>query len=101
MRPAVIVFPDFDAEHDRVEVTPVSRARAAFVLGEQSSAMWAIEPRPLAAVARLVNAAPAFQVSYSDAFAAAPVIVNELLRSAEARLDGPRQRHDATSADRS
>ena len=79
MRPAVIVFPDYDAEHIHVEVAPVSRARAAFVLGEQSSAMWAIEPRPLAAVARLVNAAPAYQVSYSNAFAAAPVIVKDLL----------------------
>jgi hypothetical protein len=82
LHPAVIVFPDYDDAHAGIDITPVSRARAAFVLGEQSSAMWAIEPRPLAAVARLVEQAPAFQVSYSDAFAAAPVIVGELLNSA-------------------
>ena len=78
LRPALIVFPNIEAEHDGVEVIPVSPARAAFVLGEQSSAMWAIEPRPLAALARLVTSVLAFQVSYGNAFDAAPVIV-ELL----------------------
>ena len=58
LRPAVIVFPDVDPDRTDVEVTPVSPARAAFVLGEQSSAMWAIEPRPLAAIARLVTPPP-------------------------------------------
>ena len=79
LRPAVIVFPDVDPDRTDVAATPVSPARAAFVLGEQSSAMWAIEPRPLAAIARLVTAVPAFQVSYGNAFDAAPVIINELM----------------------
>ena len=86
MRPSLIVFPDVDPERNDVDVTPVSPARAAFVLGEQSSALWAIEPRPLAAVARLVGSAPALQVSYGSAFDAAPVI-GELL--AEATPAGP------------
>ena len=80
--PPLVIFPDYDESNAGVEVRPVGRARAAFVLGEQSSALWAIEPRPLAAVARLVNAAPAYQVSYSNAFEAAPVIANELLPNA-------------------
>ncbi len=79
LRPAVIVFPDVDPDRTDVEATPVSPARAAFVLGEQSSAMWAIEPRPLAAIARLVTTVPAFQVSYGNAFDAAPVIIGELM----------------------
>jgi hypothetical protein len=79
LRPAVIVFPDVDPDRTEVVATPVSPARAAFVLGEQSSAMWAIEPRPLAAIARLVTAVPAFQVSYGNAFDAAPVIIGELM----------------------
>jgi hypothetical protein len=74
LRPGLIVFPDVDAERDGVQVTAVSPARAAFVLGEQSSAMWAIEPRPLAALERLVTSVPAYQVSYANAFDAAPVI---------------------------
>ena len=41
--------------------------------------MWAIEPRPLAAIARLVTAVPTFQVSYGNAFDAAPVIIDELM----------------------
>jgi len=79
LQPALIVFPDFRSDFDAVEVTPVSRAHAAFVLGEQSSALWAVEPRPLAALARLVTQAHAYRVSYGDAFAAAPVIVRDLL----------------------
>lgn len=79
LRPAVIVFPDVDPDRTDVVASPVSPARAAFVLGEQSSAMWAIEPRPLAAIARLVSSVPAFQVSYSNAFDAAPVIISELM----------------------
>lgn len=86
IRPAVIVFPDYATELDGVHVSAVSKARAAFVLGEQSSAMWAIEPRPLAAVARLVQLAPAYQVSYADAFEAAPVIVRDLLDSTPEEL---------------
>ena len=90
LRPAVIVFPDVDPDRSDVEFTPVSPARAAFVLGEQSSAMWAIEPRPLAAIARLVTAVPAFQVSYGNAFEAAPVIINELMDApAPAGLEPP------------
>ena len=84
LQPALIVFPDIDADHDGVEATPVSPARAAFVLGEQSSAMWAIKPRPLASLARLVTSVPAFQVTYGNAFDAAPVIV-DLLNGAERR----------------
>lgn len=79
LRPAVIVFPNVDPDRTDVEFTPVSPARTAFVLGEQSSAMWAIEPRPLAAIARLVASVPAFQVSYGNAFDAAPAIINELM----------------------
>jgi hypothetical protein len=79
LQPALIVFPDLRDGFDSVEIAPVSRARAAFVLGEQSSALWAVEPRPLAALARLVTQAPAYRVSYGDAFAAAPVIVRQLL----------------------
>ena len=82
LRPAVIVFPDVDPDRTDVQATPVSPARAAFVLGEQSSAMWAIEPRPLAAIARLVTTVPAFQVSYGNAFDAAPVIIGELMDAA-------------------
>lgn len=82
LRPAVIVFPDVDPDRSDVQATPVSPARAAFVLGEQSSAMWAIEPRPLAAIARLVTTVPAFQVSYGNAFDAAPIIINELMVAA-------------------
>ena len=82
LQPALIVFPDYQADFIGVEVGPVSRARASFVLGEQSSALWAVEPRPLAALARLVTQAPAFRVTYGDAFAAAPVIVADLLPAA-------------------
>ncbi len=85
LRPAVIVFPDVDPDRTDVVATPVSPARAAFVLGEQSSAMWAIEPRPLAAIARLVTTVPAFQVSYGNAFEAAPVIIGELMDAAPPR----------------
>jgi len=77
--PTVIVFPDVDADQQDVTMTPVSRARAAFLLGEQSSALWRIEPRPLAALEHLVTAAPAFVVTYSDAFRAAAMIRRELL----------------------
>jgi hypothetical protein len=79
LRPALVVFPDFRDGHDGVDAEPVSRARAAFVLGEQSSALWAVEPRPLAAVVRLVSQAPAYRVTYGDAHNAAPVIADELL----------------------
>lgn len=82
LRPSLIVFPDVDPARHDVEVTPVSAARAAFVLGEQSSALWAIEPRPLAAIARLVGSAQALQVSYGSAFEAAPVIVEHLADAA-------------------
>lgn len=82
LHPAVIVFPDVDPTRSEVAVTPVSPARAAFILGEQSSALWAIEPRPLAAIARLVTTVPAFTVSYGNAYDAAPVIINELMDSA-------------------
>jgi hypothetical protein len=81
LRAAAIVFPDVDAERPGVEVTPVTPARAAFVLGEQSSALWAIKPRPLATLARLVKTVPAFQVSYGNAFDAATVIAHDLLRA--------------------
>jgi hypothetical protein len=78
--PALIVFPEVDPERDAILVSEVSPARAAFVLGEQSSAMWAIEPRTLAALARLVTSVPAYQVSYANAFDAAPVIVDLLAK---------------------
>lgn len=87
LQPALIVFPDFRADYLRVDVEPVSRARAAFVLGEQSSALWAVEPRPLAALARLVAQAPALRVTYGDAHDAAPVIANELLPTAVPESD--------------
>ncbi|MEO8107909.1 MAG: PqqD family peptide modification chaperone [Actinomycetes bacterium] len=82
LHPAVIVFPDFDPDRTDVSTTTVSPARAAFVLGEQSSAMWAIEPRPLAAIARLVTTVPAFKVSYGNAFDAAPLIISDLMDAA-------------------
>lgn len=82
LRPALIVFPDFQAGHGGVDAQPVSRARAAFVLGEQTSALWAVEPRPLAALARLVSQAPAYRVTYGDAHDAAPVIATEFLPGA-------------------
>jgi hypothetical protein len=84
LRPALIVFPDINESRTEVAMTPVSPARAAFVLGEQSSAMWTIEPRPLAALARLVTSVPAYQVSYANAFDAAPVIV-DLLSNSDSR----------------
>jgi energy-coupling factor transporter ATP-binding protein EcfA2 len=84
LRPALVVFPEVDPSATSVTAEPVSRARAAFVLGEQSSAMWAITPRPLAALARLVTSVPAFQVTYGDAFGAAPVIVGLLEQAADA-----------------
>jgi hypothetical protein len=87
LRPALIVFPDIDEKRSDVAVTPVSPARAAFVLGEQSSAMWAIEPRPLAALARLVTSVPAYQVSYANAFDAAPIIVDLLSNSGSRHPD--------------
>ena len=77
--PTAIVFPDHDPEQQGVELQPVTRARAAFVLGEQSSALWAVEPRPLDALQRLVDAAPAYRATYSSAFEAAQTIVSELL----------------------
>jgi Coenzyme PQQ synthesis protein D (PqqD) len=85
LRPALIAFPDVDAERNDVDVEPVTPARAAFVLGEQSSALWAIEPRPLAALARLVLSVPAYQVTYSHAFDAARVIVDSLLPQTAAK----------------
>jgi len=72
--PALIIFPRYGADQGEPTLTPVSRATAAFWLGENSSALWAIEPRPLAALERLVTAAPAFEASYNDAFSAAPVV---------------------------
>ncbi len=92
LHPAVIVFPDFEPDTDGVDVQPVSRARAAFVLGEQSSALWAVEPRPLGALWRLVHRAPAYRVSYASAFDAAPIVVRELLVPGDANpppLPGP------------
>jgi hypothetical protein len=77
--PTLIVFPDHDPEQQGVELQPVSRARAAFVLGEQSSALWAVQPRPLAALQRLVDTAPAYRATYASAFDAASVITGELL----------------------
>lgn len=82
LQPALIVFPDFQAGCAGVAVEPVSPARAAFVLGEQTSALWAVEPRPLAALARLVGQAPAYQLSYGDAHDAVPVIAGDLLPEA-------------------
>jgi hypothetical protein len=79
LRPAVIVLPAFDATVPTVTVTPVSPARAAFLLGEESSALWAVQPRPLAALQRLVRAAPAWALTYPDAFDAVRVIVDDLL----------------------
>lgn len=78
LHPSLIVFPSFDADVHEVDVAEVSLARAAFVLAEQSSSLWAIQPRPLAAVERIVRVAPAVQVSYSDAFAAAATVVEVL-----------------------
>jgi hypothetical protein len=51
------------------------------VLGEQSSALWAVEPRPLDALVRLVTQAAAYRVGYGDAHDAAPVIATDLLPS--------------------
>ena len=89
LRPALIVFPDVQPEAKGVQAIPVTPARAAFVLGEQSSAMWAIEPRPLASLASLVTSVPSFQVTYGNAFDAAPHIVNELLAQAQPREPQP------------
>jgi energy-coupling factor transporter ATP-binding protein EcfA2 len=83
LRPALIVFPDHVATISDAEFEAVSRARAAFALGEQSSALWAVEPRPLAALARLVTRAPAYRVGYGDASTAAPLVV-DLLAKVEA-----------------
>ena len=82
IQPSLLVFPDITPDSTDVEVQAVSPARAAFLLGEQSSALWAIEPRPLAALERLVRAAPAYRVSYSNAFDAADVILRDLLPTA-------------------
>jgi energy-coupling factor transporter ATP-binding protein EcfA2 len=79
LRPEVVVFPTFDAAASAVTATAVSPARAAFLLGEESSALWAVQPRPLAALQRLVRAAPAWGLTYSDAFDAARVVVDDLL----------------------
>jgi len=79
MQPAVIVFPDVHEDQIGVDAQPLSKARAAFLLGEQSSALWAIEPRPLAALERLVRVAPAYRVAYGNAFDAAEVIINDLM----------------------
>jgi hypothetical protein len=79
VRPAVIVFPDFDASLSEVAVAPVSRARAAYLLGEQSSALWAVAPRPLGALTRLVSAVPAYRVSYGVGSAGASLVASELL----------------------
>lgn len=78
LHPSLIVFPGFEPDAREVDVAEVRRARAAFVLAEQSSSLWAIQPRPLAAIERIVSVAPAVQVSYSDAFAAAATIVEKL-----------------------
>lgn len=79
LQPALVVFPHYQPGHVDVDVEPVSRARAAYVLGEQSSALWAVEPRPLEALVRLVTQAAAYRVGYGDAHRAAPVIAAELL----------------------
>jgi hypothetical protein len=79
LRPAVIVFPDFDASRSEVAVTPISRARAAYLLGEQSSALWSVQPRPLDALVRLVSAVPAYRVSYGVGSAGASLVASSLL----------------------
>ena len=84
LRPSLIVFPDVDPDRSTVDVTPVSPARAAFVLGEQSSALWAIEPRPLAAIARLVGSVPSrSRCRTATRFDAAPAIGEQLSDTAE------------------
>ena len=88
IRPAVIVFPDFAAGFDGVEAAPVGRASAAYVLGEQSSALWAVEPRPLGSLERLVSSAAAYRVRYGSAFEAAPRILADLLPAVLPALPG-------------
>lgn len=81
LQPVLLVFPQYQPGRAGVDVEPVSRARAAYVLGEQSSALWAVEPRPLDALVRLVTQAAAYRVGYGDAHDAAPVIASDLLPS--------------------
>ena len=75
----LIVLPSFDPALDRVDVAPVTPARAALALGQNSSALAAVRPRPLAALAALVSAVPTVLVRYPDAFLAAQTVHDLLL----------------------
>ena len=79
--PALVVLPD---RHDdsRTEAEAITPARAAFLVGEQSSALWSVSPRPLAPLLRLVLSVPVLRLAYADAFAAAPLVRERLLAAA-------------------
>lgn len=76
--PAYVVFPRYDSGAHSVQIETVGPAQAAFRLGENSSALAAIQRRPLGVLAKLVTTVPTLTVTYRDAREAAPLI-SELL----------------------
>lgn len=77
LRVALVVAPEFGAGH-RDRLQPVSAAEAVFRLGSNSSSLSAVRPRPLEALARLVDRVPTYRLPYADVSAARDLVLSVL-----------------------
>lgn len=77
LRVALVVAPSYRAGEGTALVS-VSAAEAVFWLGSNSSSLAAVRPRPLAALARLVGAAPTYRLPYDDVATARDAVLSLL-----------------------
>ena len=74
LRVAAVVAPSYQPGGGTRLVT-VSTADAVFWLGSNSSSLAAVQPRPLEALARLVQGVPTFRLPYDDLLAARDLVL--------------------------
>ncbi len=70
LQPRLLIFPEYSVG-ERLSVQRLSPGEAALALGGNSSGLRAVRGGPLPALARLVEQAPAYRITHSDAEAAA------------------------------
>ena len=77
LRVALVVAPEY-AARTGTRLERIGSAETVFRLGSNSSSLSAVRPRPLQALARLVNGVPSYRLPYSDVTAARDLVLAAL-----------------------
>lgn len=77
LRVALVVAPEY-AAGTRTRLERIGSAETVFRLGSNSSSLSAVRPRPLRALARLVDGVPSYRLPYSDVAASRDLVLAAL-----------------------